>query len=217
MKNLKYILLGVILFSLVFSSFSFIPSGNSRTQSDGVRFCETYTQQEVLSKLDPGDRFFELIQVEETDPESSRIGFCTESDFEVLWNYTQEKSFRLKIQEDLIFAAGAELKKQMVPIHAIKKSSANSVFPLQQDLLEVSVRKDTQEDNYALFLSFSESGAETWASMTRLNKGKDIAILFNGKVIAAPRVREEITNGECVISGQFTETEINELKSMLEN
>ncbi len=53
--------------------------------------------------------------------------------------------------------------------------------------------------------------------MTRLNKGKDIAILFNGTVLAAPRVQEEIKNGKCMISGQFTESEIKQLKTVLEN
>lgn len=217
MKTLKYILLGVILSSLVFSSFSFIPSGNSMAQSNDVRFCETYTQQEVFSKLDPEDKFFKLVQTEGTDPGSSRIGSCPESYVTQLRDYVQSAPFKGKVQEDLIIAVGADIKDQMHPLYAIKKSAANSVFPLQQDLVEVSARKDTQEDNYALFLRFSESGAKTWASMTRLNKGKDIAILFNGKVIAAPRVQEEITSGECVISGKFTEKEINELKFLLEN
>ena len=217
MKTIKYILLGVILSSLVFSSFSFNPTKNSHAQSEKVTFCETYTKQEVLAKLDPEDDFFSLVHLEESDSESSKIGQCTEADFEALWNYVQSETFREKVQEDLIIAVGAEIKNQMVPLYAIKKSAADNVFPLQQDLAEVSIRKDTQEDNYALFLSFSESGAKTWASMTRLNKGKDIAILFNGKVIAAPRVREEISNGECVISGKFTEDEINDLKSVLEN
>ena len=53
--------------------------------------------------------------------------------------------------------------------------------------------------------------------MTRLNVGKDIAILFDSKVISAPRLREEIKNGFCSISGKFTEIEINELKAVFEN
>ena len=53
--------------------------------------------------------------------------------------------------------------------------------------------------------------------MTRLNKVRDIAILYGNKVISAPRVREEIKGGKCLISGNFTESEINKLKAVLEN
>jgi len=66
-------------------------------------------------------------------------------------------------------------------------------------------------------MSFSESGAKKWASLTLKNKGRDIAILFDGKVIAAPRVTEEIKGGKCSISGNYTEEEIYRLKAALLN
>ena len=217
MKTLKYILLGVILSSLVFSSFSIFPSKKSFTQSGTVIFCETYSQQELISKLDPDESFFSWVQMENTDPSSSKIGTCREIDLDQLWSYFKSENFRAKVPKDLIIAAGAETKNQMIALYAIKKNASNNVFPTGSDLKEVSVIKDDQEDNYSLYISFSESGAEKWASMTRLNVGKDIAILFDSKVISAPRLREEIKNGLCSISGKFTKSEINELKAVLEN
>ena len=217
MKTLKYILLGVILSSLVFSSFSIYPSKKSFNQSGTVTFCETYTQQEVISKLDPDEGFFTWVQIENTDPRSSKIGTCSEADFKLLWNYIQSETFRAKVQEDLIIAMGVEGEDKMVPLYAIRKNASNDVFPGQQDVVEVSVIKSDHVENYALSLSFSESGAKKWASMTRLNKGKDIAILFNGTVLAAPKVQEEIRDGKCMISGKFTESEMKQLKSVLEN
>jgi SecD/SecF fusion protein len=217
MKTLKYILLGVILSSLVFSSFTFSPPKKGFAQAETVTFCETYTQKEILSKLDPKDSFFTLVHLKEAYPESSRIGTCHEADMKRLWSYIESDAFRSKVQEDLIIAAGIEAKDQMIPLYAIRKSASNDVFPTQQDIDEVSVRESDNEENYALFISFSESGAKRWASMTRLNKGRAIAILFNGKVIAAPIVREEIKNGKCSISGNYTESEINQLKAVLKN
>ena len=217
MKTLKYIALGVILTSLVFSSFSFYPAKKSFTQAETVTFCETYTQQEVISKLDQDDQIFTWVQLEDTDPESSRIGRSHQDNLEDLWDYVQSEAFRAKVQEDLIIVEGAEAKNHIKALYAIKKSASNDVFPSGQDLEEVSVSLDGDEENYMLLFSFSESGVEKWASMTRLNKGRNIAILFNGKVISAPRVQEEIKDGKCVISGKFTESEIKELKAILEN
>ena len=208
MKTLKYIALGVILTSLVFSSF---------TQTETVTFSETYTQQEVLLKLDQDDHFFTWVQLEDTYPESARIGRCHQDNLEDFWNYVQSEGFQAKVQKDLIIVEGAETRNHMSSLYAIKKRASKDVFPSGQDVEEVSVSLDGDEENYMLLFSFSESGAENWASMTRLNKGKDIAILFNGKVISAPRVQEEIKDGKCAISGKFTESEINELKAILEN
>ena len=208
MKTLKYILLGVIFSSLAFSTYS---------QVEKVSFCETYTKQEVLAKLDPEDSFFTLADLEETDPESSRIAYCHEKDLESLMNYVRSETFQDKVQGDLIIVAGAEVRDQMNALYAIRKSPSDKGFPSSQDLQELSVKKSEQEDNYALLLTFSDLGAEKWAGLTRTNIGRDIAILYDGHVIAAPRVREEIKNGKCMISGKFSEDEINKLKSALEN
>jgi hypothetical protein len=217
MKTLKYIIMGVILSSLLLTSFSFYPSKKSFAQSSSVTFCETYKQKDVLSKLDPGDRFFTLVQTENTAPESSKIGSCEEANLKGLWNYVQSESFRAKVQEDLILAPGAQVKDQIISLYAIRRSTSDDEFPSGEDVEEVSVSFSEDEENYMLLFSFSESGSEKWASMTRMNKGKNIAILNQGKVLAAPRVIEEIKNGKCAISGNYTESEINQLKAVLEN
>lgn len=206
----------LLLGSLVFSSFSFFPSVKHIRQPEEVIFCETYTHRELVARLNPEDSLFRWINMEETDPESSKIGTCTETDFKLLWNYVHSEPFQSRVQKDLIIAAGLESKNQMVPLYAIQKSTTKETFPSKQDLAEVSIRKSGSEENYALFIRFSKSGTEKWASMTRANKGRDIAILYNGSVLAAPRLQEEIKNGECMISGKFTESEIKQLKSVFE-
>jgi len=216
MKTVKYIILGVILSSLVISSFSFSPSGKSFSQEGRVSFCETYTQQELTSNLDPDERFFTLVQMENTDPESSRIGTCKEDDLNTLWNYVKSETFRTKLPEDLLIVAGAENSGPETPLYAIRKSASKNLFPSQKDIEEVGIKQDSQA-NYALLISFSRSGAEKWATITKKNRGRDIAILLDGRVIAAPRVTEEIKGGKCSISGSYTEAEIKQLKAKLEN
>lgn len=74
MKTLKYIVLGVMLSSLLFSSLSFSPLKKGFPQEEALTFCETCTQKEVISKLDSKDTFFSWVQLHEADPESSKIG-----------------------------------------------------------------------------------------------------------------------------------------------
>lgn len=216
MKTIKYTVLGLILSSLLISSIPFSPAGKHFKQNEKVTFCETYTQEELFSKLDPQERLFTLIHLEGTDPESSRIGTCNETELSTLWDYVQSKAFRSRVQEDLVIAAGAEASGSGISLYAIRTPASSDIFPSQQDIDEVSVSMDNQ-DNYALLISFSETGAEKWASMTHKNKGRNLAILFEGKVLAAPRVMEEIKGGKCSISGNYTEDEIRQLKTALEN
>lgn len=52
-------------------------------------------------------------------------------------------------------------------------------------------------------LEFDNEGADLFAELTRANIGKLIAIYLDGAAISAPVVRDEIRDGQAVISGNF--------------
>ncbi len=54
---------------------------------------------------------------------------------------------------------------------------------------------------YIVSLTFTEEGTKTFADATTANVGKQIAIIYDGKVYSAPVVREPITGGQCQIDG----------------
>lgn len=64
-------------------------------------------------------------------------------------------------------------------------------------------------------LKFDDEGTKLFADLTKANLGKTIAILLDGEIISAPTVQSEITNGEAVITGQFTVQEAKELAKSL--
>lgn len=53
-------------------------------------------------------------------------------------------------------------------------------------------------------LTFDETGAKLFATITKENIGKQVAIFLDGVPISSPTVNEEITAGKAVISGSFT-------------
>lgn len=53
-------------------------------------------------------------------------------------------------------------------------------------------------------LKFNEEGADLFAKITRENTGTVLGIFLDGNLIEAPYIREEITGGEAVITGDFT-------------
>ncbi len=64
-------------------------------------------------------------------------------------------------------------------------------------------------------LTFNEEGAKLFASITKANIGKQVAIFLDGLPISAPMVNEEITGGKAVISGSFTVEEARTLVGRL--
>jgi protein-export membrane protein SecD len=56
-------------------------------------------------------------------------------------------------------------------------------------------------------LQFDDTGTKLFAKITKDNVGKVVAIYLDGAPISVPVVREEIPNGQAVISGNFTPTE----------
>ena len=56
-------------------------------------------------------------------------------------------------------------------------------------------------------LQFDDTGTKLFAEITKNNIGKMVAIYLDSSPISTPVVREEIPNGQAVISGSFTPTE----------
>lgn len=53
-------------------------------------------------------------------------------------------------------------------------------------------------------LKFNEEGADLFAKITRENIGSVLGIFLDGNLIEAPSIKEEITGGQAVITGDFT-------------
>ena len=64
-------------------------------------------------------------------------------------------------------------------------------------------------------LQFDDTGTKLFAKITKENIGKMVAIYLDGAPISTPVVREEIPNGQAVISGDFTPQEAKTLVGRL--
>jgi protein-export membrane protein SecD len=60
-------------------------------------------------------------------------------------------------------------------------------------------------------LQFNDVGAKLFDQITKDNVGKAVAIYLDGALLEAPTVKEEIPNGQAVISGGFTPTEAKKI------
>lgn len=66
-------------------------------------------------------------------------------------------------------------------------------------------------------MKMSDRGAQEWATITRNNIGRPIAIALDDHVYSFPNVNNEITGGSSEITGQFSPEEANDLANVLKS
>ena len=64
-------------------------------------------------------------------------------------------------------------------------------------------------------LTFVSEGAKKFAKVTEKNVGKQLAVVLDGKIMSAPRIREPISSGQAQITGDFSLDEARLLTSVL--
>jgi len=114
----------------------------------------------------------------------------------------------------------AELEfREMVelPPEATATATINDLFSAKTDLTgrhlirsQVSFNPNTNQPEVSL--EFDQEGKELFAEITKRNIGKPVAIFLDNSLISAPQVKETISDGKAVISGDF---ELEKAKNMV--
>ena len=84
-----------------------------------------------------------------------------------------------------------------------------------ENLIDAQPRLDTQSNQPIVSFTLDRLGAQRFGKATSSNIGKRIAIVLDNKLISAPQIRESITGGSGIISGNFTFQEITDLALLL--
>lgn len=71
------------------------------------------------------------------------------------------------------------------------------------------------EGYYAISLKFNEEGTKAFAEATSANVGKKIGIYINGKMLIEPTVNTAITDGNAIVTGNYTYEQANKLAVQL--
>lgn len=74
---------------------------------------------------------------------------------------------------------------------------------------------DPQTNQPIVSIEWNDVGSSIFASTTKNNIGKSLAIVLDGNIISAPTIQSEIPDGKAVITGNFTREEAKTLVSRL--
>jgi len=183
-------------------------------------FSETYSGNEILSKLNKNDLIFSMLDIEEAMEisGSAKLGECELQNAEKLSQHLNYSGFRSQIPSDAQFAWGKVLSEtpNKLSIYALKINPEKPVVldgkTISEIKLEVSDKKHP-----VVFIKFNKNGSALWQKMTYNNMNKSIAILLDQQVYYAPVVKSEIKGANCIISGNFTENELKSFVSIVKN
>ena len=77
------------------------------------------------------------------------------------------------------------------------------------------IGEENGQKKYYVALTFTDEASKIFADVTAANVGKQISIVYDGKVVSSPVVREAITGGQCSIDGMKDNTEAENLASTI--
>ena len=78
-----------------------------------------------------------------------------------------------------------------------------------------SQRNNMNNTEYVVQLEFDKEGTQAFSDATSAHVGDIISIVYDGEAVSSPRVNEAITDGKCVITGNFTIESAQELASYI--
>ena len=84
-----------------------------------------------------------------------------------------------------------------------------------ENLIDAQPRLDAQTNQPNVSFTLDRLGAQKFGKTTTENVGKRIAIVLDKKIISAPSIREPITSGAGIISGNFSFQESTDLALLL--
>ena len=117
----------------------------------------------------------------------------------------------------LLWSVKTRDKSEYFELHAIKVTEMNGRAPMEGDVVSSASESYDQHQRPAVSMSMNADGARRWASLTKANVQRPIAIVLDNRVYTAPNVQNEITGGNSEITGNFTPEETRDLVNVLKS
>jgi preprotein translocase subunit SecD len=114
-----------------------------------------------------------------------------------------------------LIGATAQLEFREVVNPEATQSATVATGITGKDLKRAQVTFDRTSGSPQVAISFSSEGAKKFAEVTKRLVGKPLAIFLDSIPITSPTVKQEITDGEAVINGQFTQDQAKTLALQL--
>ena len=184
------------------------------TQTGTLEFYETYNFRKLTELLDDhGNKLVSLLHRKDPRDSSAEIGCVSPSEVHIANEYLGT----LSLDKTCKFFWSNLFEKPEACLYALRLVDGDGALLKGKYLEDFKFNADDALKKYQIEFKVSKPLIPVWAEITRRNINNSIAIVLDNKVIYAPVVRDEITGGSCVISGNFTKSEMQYLASVVES
>lgn len=163
--------------------------------------------------------FSKLIMIQGMQPTNCVVGYAIAKDTAAINAMINSEAAKSILPADLKLAWGVKnasgMKANVFELYALR---ANNGQPsMQGDVIADAKDEFDQNHRPIVSMTMTTSGARDWATLTKKNLKKCVAIVLDGYVYSAPVVQNEITGGNSQISGNFTTDDTRDLANVLKS
>lgn len=172
-----------------------------------IEFWETFNYNSLAGLLNGDDHLYTLLTKSGINNENAKIGCTTASEVGRVTEYLNTLSLSQKCK----FSWTQNFDTADVCLYALKVSGKIGPVITGNDIESAKYDKDR------IRIKLKNNAVELFADATKRNLNNSIAIVLDDNVISAPKVMSPIESGEIEITGNFTQTQISYLGSLLNN
>ncbi|GAB2807901.1 protein translocase subunit SecD/SecF [Ferruginibacter profundus] len=153
---------------------------------------------------------------------SPSIANIDKKDTGLFYKYVNSEVVKNVLPANCKFLLGVEAKSdkgdvRYYPVYAVKTLPGSDVAPIEGESVETANFDYDQNGKPGVNLKMTSYGKGLWASLTKKNVGKPIAIALDNIVYSAPNVINPIEDGVSIISGSFTPDDATDLATTLKS
>lgn len=186
---------------------------NLITQKGLIEFYETYYYQDIARLVNGDSVLLKLFNSNAPKDSSARIWCTTATEANKADKYLVSES----ISEKCRFAWSDMFGDSEVCLYALKIENGKGAVTSGSDIESFTSGRDSTWKQEYLSFKFKKEAIPLWADITKRNINRAIAVVLDGKVIYAPVVRDEISGGNCQLTGGFTSTQVKYIAAIGEN
>lgn len=196
-----------------------VPADSSKTVATTASTVTVKAQQNAAQKAVSNQHplLSKLVQVQSMASNSCVVGYCVATDTVTVNKLIHSEEAKAILPNDLQLAWGVKsaegMKGNVFELYALR--SMNGAPSMQGDVIADAKDEFDQNHQPIVSMTMTTSGARDWASLTKKNLKKCVAIVLDGYVYSAPVVQSEITGGTSQISGHFTTDDTRDLANVL--
>jgi preprotein translocase subunit SecD len=174
------------------------------TQKGALEFYEAYSYGDLTQLLNGDSSLVKLFHSSTPNESSPTIGCIAIAEIYTVNQYLNSVGSNGKYK----FAWSNYFDKPEVCLYALRTEAANLIPLTGLDIKSFEAKHDSERNTDNIDFKFKPSAVKVWADVTRRNIDRAIAIVMDNHVLYSPVVRDEISGGNCTISGDFTKTQV---------